>query len=180
MTATDRLPGGRRQGRLARARRALRAAAPGWRIALLGGVLWAAAMAASAAFSVWHDGWQTGDKIFELAIVFAIGALIAFPIGLLLARLVTPNGRAEARFAAAFIGLALATIGITAGLYALQYRFYYARWHADVFTTTWTLQFVVTTIVAFVQFAVSGVRMYFPFGFVALFIAAFWFARLPR
>lgn len=171
---------GERRGRLARAGSALRAAAPHWRIALPGGVLWAAMMATSAAFNVWRDGWQTGDKILELAVVFAIGALIAFPIGLLLARLVSQNGRAEARFAAAFIALALATIGITAGLYALQYRFYYARWHADVFTVTWALQFAFTTLGAFAQFAVSGVRMYFPFGFAALFLAALWFARRPR
>ncbi len=41
-------------------------------------------------------------------------------------------------------------------------------------------QFAVTTAVALYQFATLGLRLYFPVGFAALFIAGLWFARQPR
>ena len=41
-------------------------------------------------------------------------------------------------------------------------------------------QFVFTTRGALIQFAVLGVRLFFPLGFVALFVASLWFARSTR
>ena len=167
-------------GRRGRAIAAIRAAAPTWPVALAGSAAWACLMAASAAGGVSLSGWQTTAKITEVTLVFAVGGFLAFPLGLIAAGLLSHNARPEPRFAAAFLALAFATIVLTAGVYAMQYRFYYARWHADAFTPTWMLQFLVTTMVAYLQFAVSGVRLYFPIGFLSLFIAAAWFARRPR
>jgi hypothetical protein len=165
-----------RRGYGARASVAIRAAVPGWRVALAGGAIWAVAMSASAVFGAWWHGWQTTQKLVELALVFGTGGLVAFPLGVLVAGL-APAKRAETRYAAAFVALAAATVLVTAGLYAIQYRLYYARWHADAFTLTWMLQFLVTSIVGYVQFAVTGIRLYFPIGFASLFLAALWFAR---
>lgn len=86
----------------------------------------------------------------------------------------------EAAFAAAFVSLAATTVAVTALLYALQYRSYYAEWHAEAFTLTWAFQFVFTGLVALYQFAVLGIRLYFPVGLTALFAAALWFARSSR
>ena len=44
----------------------------------------------------------------------------------------------------------------------------------------WFLQFTHTIAAALYQFAVLGLRLFFPFGFVALFVASFWFARRVR
>ena len=69
---------------------------------------------------------------------------------------------------------------MTGGLYALDYRAYYAEWHADTFTRIWFLQFAHTIAAALYQFAVLGLRLFFPVGFAALLVASFWFARRAR
>ena len=99
---------------------------------------------------------------------------------LFLARLVSRSKSAETAFAAMFLALALSTIGATAGLFALDYRTYYAEWHEDFGTITWAFQFFFTTANAVVQFAVLGTGLFFPLGFVGLFAASLWFARSTR
>ncbi|WP_164761792.1 hypothetical protein [Mesorhizobium sp.] len=150
------------------------------RTAFYGALLWAMTMGASALVTLLLDDWETPAKIRIVTMLFAVGAALAFPIGLFAARLVSQGRRWEVAFAAAFVCLAAATIGLTAGLFALQYRSYYAEWHAPVFTRTWVLQFVFTTLIALYQFVVLGIRLYFPVGFIALFAAGVWFARQQR
>ncbi|MBZ9703721.1 MULTISPECIES: hypothetical protein [unclassified Mesorhizobium] len=158
----------------------LRGAIPTPGTALLGALLWAATMGASALLNLLLESWVTPDKIRTVTLLFAGGGALAFPVGLFAARLVSRGRSWEVAFAAAFVGLAAATIGLTAGLYALQYRSYYAAWHAPTFTLTWGLQFVFTMAVALYQFVVLGIRLYFPIGFLALFAASLWFARRRR
>lgn len=148
--------------------------------ALFGALLWALTMGASALVNLFLDDWETPAKIRIVTMLFAAGGALAFPVGLFTARLVSLERRWEVAFAAAFVCLIAATIGLTGGLFALQYRTYYATWHAPAFTYTWALQFVFTTLIALYQFVVLGIRLYFPLGFVALFAASFWFARQRR
>lgn len=167
-------------GLLAALSHRLRAALPGWKPAAAGALLWSAAMAASALLSMQLDAWETPGKIAEVVALFALGAAFAFPSGLYVARFIALGRQPETAFAAAFLSLSLATIGLTAGLYALQYRGYYAQWHADAFSVTWIFQLVFTTLSSLYQFAVLGVRMYMPVGFAALVLGSLWFARQPR
>jgi hypothetical protein len=153
---------------------------PDLRTIFFGALLWAVTMGASALGNLFLDDWETPAKIRIVTMLFAVGAVLAFPIGLFAARLVSQGRRWEVAFAAAFVCLAIATVGMTAGLFALQYRSYYAEWHAPAFTHTWALQFVFTTLIALYQFVVLGIRLYFPVGFVALFAAGVWFARQQR
>jgi hypothetical protein len=97
-----------------------------------------------------------------------------------LARFLSHRRQREAAFAAALLSFAAATACVTGGLYALDYRAYYAEWHAGAFSYTWFLQFTHTVAAALYQFAVLGMRLYFPFGFVALLVAAAVFARRAR
>lgn len=124
--------------------------------------------------------WQTLYKIRVVAVFYALGGALAFPFGLFLARLVSAGMRRETAFAAMLLSLAVATMAVTAGLFSLQYRSYYAQWHADAFTRIWFLQFVFTVAAALYQFAVLGLRLYFPIGFVALLAVSAWFARRAR
>lgn len=158
----------------------VRSALPGWRATLFGSLAWAVAMGASALINLLLDHWATPDKIRIVSLLFAGGGALAFPLGLFAARLVSLGRGREVAFAAAMVCLAAATIGLTAGLYALQYRSYYAEWHAPAFTLTWGFQLVFTMAVASYQFVVLGIRLYFPLGFVALFAASLWFARQRR
>jgi hypothetical protein len=158
----------------------VRGALPGWRATLFGSFLWAATMGTSALINLLLDNWVTPEKIRTVSLLFAGGGVLAFPLGLFVARLVSLGRGREVAFAAAMVCLAAATIGLTAGLYALQYRSYFAEWHAPVFTLTWGFQLAFTMAVASYQFVVLGIRLYFPLGFVVLFAASLWFARQRR
>ncbi|MEQ1952527.1 hypothetical protein [Mesorhizobium sp. CN2-181] len=163
-------------GILARLRQAL----PTWRVAAAGTIFWTATMAASAAINLLADGWQTNAKIADVATVFAIGAALAFPLGYAAASLLARDRGWETRLAAAFLCFTVATIGITSALYAFDYRQYYAQSHSHAFSVTWMFQFAFTTAGALVQFAATGVRLYFPLGFAALAAVSVWFARPAR
>ena len=147
---------------------------------IVGSACWAAIMAASASAAIWARGWETAGKLAEVATLYAFGAAIAFPLGLMLARFVSLGRSAETAFAAAFLGFSLSTVGVTAMLFAFDYRQYYATWHDEPFTITWAFQFAFTTADALIQFAALGVRLFFPIGFIALLAASLWFARSPR
>ena len=162
------------------ARNRLRAALPAPRMAIAGMLMWGLAMGASAFASLFALKWETAGHIRFVVLLYAAGGALAFPVAWTLARLLSRQARRESAFAAAFVSLGVITIGLTAALYALQYRRYYAEWHAEPFTVTWTYQFVFTGLVAAYQFAVLGIRLYFPYGFVALIAAALWFARRSR
>jgi len=158
----------------------LRRSLPPFATVLVGCVCWALVMAASALLEVWRDGWQTEAKFVTIAALFGFGAAPAFPLGLIFARFVSLGKSAEVTFAAHFLGLLLATIGVTGLIFAFDYREYYATWHEEAFTVTWMFQLVFTTLGALIQFAVLGVRLFFPLGFAALFLASLWFARRAR
>ena len=158
----------------------LRAALPSGPVALGGTLAWAAVMGASAGLGLWLRAWETQDKIVAVVTLFAGSGALAFVPGLSLARLAAGGKPRGAAFAAVFLGLAVATIGFTAAIYALVYRSYYAAWHADAFTVTWVFQQIFTTLGALGQFAVLGLRLYFPLGFAALVAAGLLFSRRPR
>ncbi|TSE05736.1 hypothetical protein C1D09_021910 [Mesorhizobium intechi] len=157
-----------------------RRALPGWRATLFGSFFWAATMGMSALINLLLDNWVTPEKIRTVSLLFAGGGALAFPVGLLAARLVSLGRGRDVAFAATMVCLAAATIGLTAALYALQYRSYYAEWHAPAFTLTWGFQLAFTMAVASYQFMVLGIRLYFPLGFIALFAASLWFAQQRR
>jgi hypothetical protein len=160
--------------------RRLRLAFPTWRVAALGPLFWAASMAASAAINLVGDGWETPAKIVEVTIVFAAGAAVAFPLGYAASTILAGNRGWETRLAAAFLCFTVVTVGVTGTFYALDYRQYYANWHAEAFSWVWMHQFAFTVAGALVQFAVTGVRFYFPIGFAALAAVSIWFARRAR
>lgn len=147
---------------------------------LAGAIAWGAAMGASALLMLALEQWETAQKMRMVVAVFAAGGALGFPFGLILARFLSHRKRPDTAFAAAFLSLAAATVCATAGIFALDYRAYYAEWHDDPFTRIWFFQFAYTAAAAFYQFAALGVRLYFPIGFVALAIASIWFARSLR
>lgn len=143
-------------------------------------MLWGVAMGASALGVLLLENWETPQKIRTVTALFALSGAVAFPLGLILARFLAYRRQREVAFAVAFLSFAFATACVTGGFFALQYREYYAEWHADAFTRIWFLQFIHTIAAALYQFAVLGLRLFFPIGFVALLVASFWFARRPR
>lgn len=137
-------------------------------------------MGASAYAKVSMADWQMPNSVVAVVLLFAAGGALAFPFGLYAARLIALGRSGEVAFAALFVCLLAATLCVTGGLYALQYRSYYAEWHGTPFSIRWFFQFAFTSAGALYQFAILGVRFYFPLGFIALFAAALWFVRQPR
>jgi hypothetical protein len=147
---------------------------------LAGTAGWALVTSGNALLVVWLRGWQTPEKFAAVGALFALGAALGFPLALFAARFISRGRSAATAFAAMFLALSLSTVCITAFLFGLLYRSYYATWHEDFGTIVWVFQFVFTVGSAVIQFAVLGVRMLFPLGFVALFAASLWFARRTR
>ncbi|TPN88614.1 hypothetical protein FJ987_25655 [Mesorhizobium sp. CU2] len=134
-------------------------------------------MGVSALLNLTLDAWETSDRVRLVALLYALGGALALPVGLTLARLVSRGRPWETAFAATFVCLLGTTLAFTGGLFALQYRSYYAEWHAPALTLTWAFEFAFTVLTALYQFVVLGVRLYFPLGFAALIAASIWFAR---
>jgi len=150
------------------------------RMASFGALMWGVMMGASALINLLLDDWETPGKIRFVTLLYAAGGALAFPVGLFLARLFSRDRHWEVALAAAFVSLLAATLAFTGALFALQYRSYYAEWHAPAFTLTWAFEFVFTMLTALYQFVVLGIRLYFPLGFIALTAASIWFARQRR
>ncbi|MET3521153.1 hypothetical protein [Mesorhizobium abyssinicae] len=157
-----------------------RTALPSARTAFAGALVWGPTMGASALVNLLLYDWETPAKIRFVTLIYAAGGALAFPVGLFLARLVSRGRHWEVAFAAAFVALLVATLAFTGGLFALQYRSYYAEWHAPAFTIRWAFELVFTMLTALYQFVVLGIRLYFPLGFIALVAAGIWFARQQR
>ncbi len=145
-----------------------------------GAVLWAVAMAASGAISVWRLDWQDEAALARVALLFFLGGVLAYPPAVLAARVLTRDRPPETRFSAMLVGLAAGTIGATALLFGLFYRVYYSHWHGEAFTIVWIFQFAFTVAAAVYHFLVLGLRMYLPVGLPALFAFSLWQARCRR
>lgn len=148
------------------------------RVALGGALLWGSANAFSAFVGTFH--WATTHHLALVCLLFGLGGALAFPVAFLFAELVTGKKRRSARFAAAFIFLSLGTILFTAVLFSLNYRIYHAAWPHAPFSRIWLLQVAFTVAGTFYQFAVIGLRLYFPIGFIALFGASLWYSQRSR
>ena len=146
---------------------------------LAGSLAWALAMGASSAFSLLRRDWQNTDAEIAVVLLFLFGGFLAYAPAAIMARKL-PLSRPETRFCAIMVLLAPATIAATALLFGYRYRLYYAHWHEPAFTIVWTFQYVFTMATACYHFLVLGMRMYLPFGFVALVAFSVFHAGLRR
>ena len=136
-------------------------------------LLWGAWCSGLVAWQMFALERLQGFHLSILLVLFAIGATmgwLASAFGLYgLRRLMR---RQWLFYLAAVLVLGAATVAITAGLFALQYRSFYAQWHEQAFTRIWILQFMFTSASAVYQFLVIGFRHYFPLGVPLLLGAA--------
>jgi len=150
---------------------------PSLALCLGGALCWGIAMAACAYVSlVMHDRLPSFHLQRLLAIYFA-GGTVAWPIVLPMSRFLARRRGAEARFAAHIALLSVGTVAVTALVFALDYRLFYAQWHEPFGTVIWAFQFVFTTVGAIYQFLVMGLTLYLPVGLPVLAGASLWLAR---
>ena len=161
-------------------RRRLRLARPPWRDALFGAIAWAAAMGLSAQAALWINIAAETSHYWSLSALCFTGGLLAYPLALFAIRFISRNRPGEIAFAAAVICLSLATVSITALIFAVIYRNFYAQWHGPFPSRLWLFQLVFTTAAALYQFAVMGMRLYLPLGAIFLLAASLMLARKHR
>jgi hypothetical protein len=159
----------------------LLASLPGIREILFGAPLWGVMMAVSALAALYLRNGAETSHLQSILWLFFFGGMAAWPCALLLGRFGAIGRRRETRFAAFFLCLTICTIVATAFLFAMDYRVFYARWHAPFGSRIWAYQFTITSASAVYQFVVMGIRLYLPLGFAALGLTSLWLAwRIPE
>lgn len=145
-----------------------------------GSLAWALAMAASFQLSVHLFGRATSSHDLALTLIYAAGGLIGWLIALPLIHLVEKRGGPQTVLAAWLLLLGVVTVGAISGIYALQYRTFYAHWHAPFPSRIWVYQQIFTTASALYQFAVLGLRHLLPTGLAMLLVLSMVMARRSR
>lgn len=149
-------------------------------IMLVGGILWGLAMVASMLVYQWqHFGLNT-FHLASLCRFYFAGGFLGWTVSLPIARWIGRRRSRETRLAACMLGLTLGTLGFTALVFAIEYRSFYARWHDPVFTVTWGIQLIATTLGACYQFLVLGLPQYLPIAFPLLLVVSFALAKWIR
>ncbi len=147
---------------------------------LLGAPLWAALMALSCQLAMWMLRWTPYAHRNDLLLLFLGGGMLGWLTAVPVTRFFSLDRPVETRFAAGFLFLSVGTVAFTAFLFAMQYRSFYAQWHAPFGTWIWAFQFVFTSASAVFQFSVLGLRLFLPFGLVFLLAASLLLARRNR
>ena len=145
---------------------------------VLGGALcWGAAMAASAITALYLRNGLLTSHITTLTLVYFFGGALSWPILVPLTRRFARRRPTSARFAAFFLALSIGTAAMTAFLFAMDYRWFYSRWHAPFGSLIWIFQFLFTGASAVYQFAVLGLILFLPFGLLCLTVVSAYLAR---
>jgi hypothetical protein len=137
-------------------------------------------MGMSFLISIHVFGRATGSHELALTAVYAGGGLLGWFVALPLIHVSTRGRQPQTVLAGWTVLLGIVTIGATAGLYALQYRYFYAHWHAQFPSRIWVYQLIYTTAVALYQFAVLGLRHLLPAGLPMLLALSVVMARRSR
>ncbi|MDZ7874192.1 MAG: hypothetical protein U5N27_14295 [Rhizobium sp.] len=145
-----------------------------------GSLAWALAMAASFQLSVHLFGRATSSHDLALTLIYAAGGLIGWLVALPLIHVVEKRGGPQTVLAAWLLLLGVVTVGAISGIYALQYRSFYAHWHAPFPSRIWVYQQIFTTASALYQFAVLGLRHLLPAGLAMLLVLSMVMARRSR
>ena len=141
---------------------------------------WGLAMAASALAALYlRNGFLT-SHLTALTLVYFFGGLLTWPIVVPIAKRYAGHRPPTARFAAFFLALSIGTAAMTAFLFAMDYRWFYARWHAPFGSLIWIFQFLFTGASAVYQFAVLGFALFLPFGLLCLIAASAYLVRHRR
>jgi hypothetical protein len=146
----------------------------------MGALGWGFAMAVSFLLSTHLFGRSAGSHDLGLTLIYAGGGFIGWIVALPLIHLATRHRAPQVTLAAWLFLLGVVTLGATAGVYALQYRHFYAHWHAPFPSRIWVYQLIFTSAVAVYQFAVLGLRHLLPAGLAMLLTLSVIMARRSR
>lgn len=143
---------------------------------LFGSAAWGIVMAASVTLSFWIDNGLLIANLLGLIAVYFYGGSLAFTPGIWLAVFLFGRSGTAMKFIGSTIVMLLATHTMTAGIFALQYRVFYAHWHAPFLSIVWFFQLGFTSAGAVFTFTVSSLHYYWPFSCLAFVAFGLWFA----
>lgn len=158
-------------------RRRLGDAVPDATTVLLGSTLWGVLFGTACVASIYLRNQLIVLPLLPLVMLFYCGAAVGFAPGLMLAEILSGKAGRPTRFVIGTVILGLSTHTAIAAVFALQYRVYYAHWHASFPSVVWAYQFTFTSLGAAYQFTVDSLYIYQPLVFVLVPAAGIWFAR---
>lgn len=138
---------------------------------LLASLVWATCSAATAALGLYLRNRLETDHATDIIVLFFCGGLLGWPLAMVALRFLPASAGLPLRFAASCLAIAFFTLAVAATLFALQYRIFYAQWHAPALSRIWFFQQFFTSLGAIYQFCVLGLGLYFPFAAVPLALA---------
>jgi len=142
-------------------------------------MFWGLACLATALVAlVYVRGWSLGQQALFVSMIYGIGAALAAWPAAYFARLFATKRSLWRQFLMLFF-LAGFTTFLTACIFAIQHRFYYAQWHGDPFSRLWLWQQAFTGGAAVYTYVVLGLRLYVPAAVIALIVTSWWLNRLP-
>ncbi|GAC1041009.1 hypothetical protein thsrh120_10130 [Rhizobium sp. No.120] len=142
-----------------------------------GAIGWGAAMVVSVLAALYLRNGLLTNHFSALTFIYFFGAALSWPALIPLIRRFTRRRPTGARFAAFFLALSIGTVAMTAFLFAMDYRWFYSRWHAPFGSLIWIFQFLFTSASAVYQFAVLGLTLFLPFGLLCLIVVSAYLAR---
>jgi hypothetical protein len=165
-----------RQGALGRISARLGDSLPSPWTVMLGSILLGTLSALSVLLGLYlRNGWLIFSRD-AIVLLYFYGAAAGFGPGLTLATFAVGKARAPWRLLIGTVILFLSIHTATAAIFALQYRVFYAHWHADFPSITWGFQLAFTSVGALYQFTVDSLYLYIPLGPVLFAGLGVWFA----
>jgi hypothetical protein len=137
-------------------------------------------MAVSALTALYLRNGLLTSHLTALTLVYFFGGVLSWLVMVPFTERFAGQRPPSARFAAFFLALSLGAVAMTAFLFAMDYRWFYARWHAPFGSLVWAFQFLFTGASAVYQFAVLGLTLFLPFGLFFLIAASTYLARRKR
>ena len=152
-------------------------AASNWPRQLSFAVIWCAIVSGGVGINLHAQHWPLDSNFINLLWPFVTASLLAGYLSLLFAQGFVKNKPTMSRFAFFFAALCILTVGLTALIFAVQYRLSFPQWSAPIFSFEWLKRTFFTTMSAAYLFSVVGFRLLMPWGLIALFIASVGFSR---
>ncbi|MDK4703573.1 hypothetical protein PH562_15065 [Rhizobium sp. CNPSo 4062] len=134
-------------------------------------------MAASAIAALYLRNGLLTSHLGALTLIYFFGGALSWLILVPLTQRFARQRPTSARFAAFFLALSVGTAAMTAFLFAMDYRWFYSRWHAPFGSLIWIFQFLFTGASAVYQFAVLGLTLFLPLGLLCLIVVSAYLAR---
>ncbi|NRG18073.1 hypothetical protein HPQ64_10265 [Rhizobiales bacterium] len=141
-------------------------------------IFWALAIGGAFFALTIGRGHAVSERSLAAVALFSAGGFLAALMALGIAGLIAKyRPQPSARFAAMFIALTLATAGITALLFYLQFRIYYSQWHEPHISRGLLTEIIFTLASSGYIFGVKGVRLLTPVALPLIFAVSFLYAR---